>query len=145
MKILVLILMAGLLVAGCANYSHSENIGTDPQGNAVGTYSLSSQGGNGEFALIGGYGYGGSGDTSGGFGFGFPAIHTTPPQITPYSFARAIAMINYSKRLKMIRYDETGGIIEYDFEGAPIGRQSSAATTAGQGCMPSSFGHQPIQ
>src|SRR5208337_2435999 len=115
MKILVLILMAGLLVAGCANYNHSENIGTDPQGNAVGAYSLSSQGTNGEFALIGGYGYGGSGDSSGGFGFGFPAIHTAPPQITAYSFARAIAMINYSNRLKSIKYDEAGGILEYDF------------------------------
>jgi len=114
MKILVLILMAGFLVAGCASFNHSENIGTDPQGNAVGTYSLSSQGPYGEFR-------------------------------NAYSFARAIAMINYSKSLRTIRYDEAGGILEYDFNQAPIGRQSSAATTTGQGCMPSSFGHQPIQ
>ncbi len=139
MKILVLILMAGLLFAGCASYNHSENIGTDAHGNAVGTYSLSSNGRNGDFALIGGYGYGGSGDNGGGFGAGLPAVHTGPPQIDAYNFARAVAMINYSNRLTSIKYDESGGILEYDFGQGPIGRQSSAPG------MNQSFGHQTIQ
>lgn len=138
MKILVLTLMAVLLVAGCATYNHSENIGTDARGNAVGTYSLSSQGSNGNFSLIGGYGYGGSGEEGGGFGFGFPAFHSAPPQISAYSFARAIAMINYSNRLKTIRYDEAGGVLEYDFGQGPI-------ASSAQGGLNQSFGHQPVQ
>ncbi|MFZ0052679.1 MAG: hypothetical protein WAK96_12970, partial [Desulfobaccales bacterium] len=119
--------------------------GTDPHGNAVGAYSLSSQGSNGDFSLIGGYGYGGLGENGGGFGFGFPAIHAAPPQITPYSFARAIAMINYSNRLRSIKYDEAGGILEYDFEKGPIGRQSSASTTTGGAGQAQSFGHRPVE
>lgn len=139
MKILILILMAGLLVAGCATYNHSENIGTDAHGNAVGTYSLSSQGSNGDFSIIGGYGYGGSGASAGGFGAGFPAVHSAPPQINAYSFARAIAMINYSNRLRTIKYDESGGILEYDFGQGPIGG------SAGESSLNQSFGHQPVQ
>jgi hypothetical protein len=140
MKILVLVLMAGLLVAGCASYDHSENIGTNAQGNAVGTYSLSNHGTNGDFLIAG---LGGSGN--GGGGGGALAIRSYPPDINAYNFARAIAMINYSNRLRTIRYDETGGVLEYDFGQGAIGRQSAAPLSSGQGGPSESFGHQPIE
>jgi hypothetical protein len=145
MKIMGLFLMLALLAAGCATYQHSEYIDTDQlNGYASGKYSNSSSGRSGTFAIAGGGGGLGSGGAS-GFGAGALTINSAPPQITPYNFARAVAMINYSKKLKSVKYDETGGIIEYEFDQTPSYRRSSAPAVSSQSRLPSSFGYQPVE
>lgn len=143
MKILGLILVLGLLASGCATYHHSEYIDTDQQGLASGKYSNSSSGPSGSFALAGAGGGVGSGG-GGGLGFGAIAVSSSPPPVTPYNFARSVAMINYSKKLKSIKYDEDGGIVEYEFDNQPLPRRSSNPIV-GRSNLPASFGHQPIE
>jgi hypothetical protein len=145
MKILGLILMVVLLLAGCATYQHSEYIDTDQlNGYASGKYSNSSSGPSGTFSIAGGGGGLGSGGNS-GFGAGAMTINSSPPQITPYNFARAVAMINYSKKLKSVKYDEMGGIIEYEFDQTPLPGRSSRPAVSSQSRLPSSFGYQPVE
>ncbi len=148
MKILGLILVIGLLAFGCARatFNHSEMIDTDQQGYAGGRYASNSQGPTGA-VTIGASGAGAAGGGAGGGGFGAVALslETGPPKVTPYYFAKSIAMINYSRKLKSIKYDETGGIIEYEFERDPSAQRSSYRPVVGQTSLPSSFGHQPIE
>jgi hypothetical protein len=145
MKIMGPILLMVLLLAGCATYQHSEYIDTDQlNGYASGKYTNSSSGPSGTFAIAGGGGGIGTGGNS-GFGAGALTINSSPPQITPYNFARAVAMINYSKKLKSVKYDETGGIIEYEFDQAPLPGRSSSAAVSRQPRLPSSFGYQPVE
>ena len=145
MKILGLILVMGLLAAGCATYQHAEYIDTDQlQGYASGKYNLSSGGPSGSFAL-GGTGGGISSGGGAGFGAGAIAVSSGPPEINAYNFARSVAMINYSKKLKSIKYDETGGIIEYQFDQQPLPQRSGYHPTIGRANLPASFGHQPIE
>ncbi len=144
MKILVVVLATGLLFCGCATYNHSEYIDTDQLGGyASGKYTNNSGGLSGSFALAGS---GGSVSGSGGAGFGVGAlvVNSGPPNVSPYNFARAVAMINYSKQLKSIKYDEVGGIVEYNFEQQPLSKRSSYQAPA-QSSQPSSFGHQPVE
>jgi hypothetical protein len=145
MKILGLILAMGLLASGCATFQHSEFIDTDQlQGYASGRYNSSSSGPSGSFILGGA---GGGGSVGGGAGFGGGAISVTsgPPEVSPYNFARSVAMINYSKKLKSIKYDVTGGIVEYEFDHQPLPKKTSYQPTIGRSHLPASFGHQPIE
>jgi hypothetical protein len=145
MKILGLILTVGLLVSGCATYQHSEYIDTDQlQGYASGRYNLNSSGASGSF-VMGGAGGGGNLGGGGGFGGGAFSVTSGPPEITPYNFAKSVAMINYSKKLKSIKYDETGGIVEYQFDHDLLPRKTSYQPTVGRSSLPASFGHQPIE
>jgi len=146
MRIMGLSLMLVLLFCGCASFQHSEYIDTDQlDGNASGKYTLNSSGPSGTFAIAGGGGGGiGSGGNS-GFGAGALTVNSSPPAITPYNFARAVAMINYSKKLKSVKYDETGGIIEYEFDQKPLPRRSAYPAVSSQSKLPSSFGYQPVE
>jgi hypothetical protein len=145
MKIWGLILTMVLLFAGCATYNHSEYIDTDQlNGYASGKYTNSSSGPSGTFSIAGGGGGLGSGGNS-AFGLGALTINSSPPQVTPYNFARAVAMINYSKKLKSVKYDETGGIIEYEFDQTPLPGRSGQPAVSKQSKLPSSFGYQPVQ
>lgn len=145
MKNLGLILILLLLFSGCATFQHSEYIDTDQlAGYASGKYSLNTRGPNGSFAL-GGTGGGIGGGGGAGFGAGAIAVTSGPPEVTPYNFARAVAMINYSKKLKSIKYDETGGIVEYEFDHQPLPTRSSSQPTISRSKLPASFGHQPIE
>jgi len=145
MKILGLILMMVLLFAGCATFNHSEYIDTDQlDGYASGKYTNSSTGPSGTFSIAGG-GLGIGAGGSAGFGAGALTINSGPPQITPYNFARAMAMINYSKKLKSVKYDETGGIIEYEFDQKPLPKRSDYPAVSRQPKLPSSFGYQPVE
>jgi hypothetical protein len=144
MKILSLILAAGLLFSGCATYKHSEYIDTDQlEGYASGKYSNSSGGPSGSFVIAGSGGAVGGG--SSGFGLGAIAVNSGPPGITPYSFARAVTMINYSKKLKSIKYDEAGGIVEYEFNHQALPKRTSYLAPGNQSGLPPSFGHQPVE
>jgi len=147
MKILGLILVMGLLAFGCAaraTFNHSEMIDTDQQGYAGGRYASNSQGPTGN-VMIAGSGLGTGTAGVGGFGALAVSLETGPPKVTPYYFAKSIAMINYSRKLKSIKYDETGGIIEYEFERDLSAQRTSYRPVAGQTSLPSSFGHQPIE
>jgi hypothetical protein len=144
MKILGLILMVVLLLAGCATFQQSELISTDQQGLAAGRYSLDSQGPTGKILISGtgaGWGHAGNG------GFGGAAIlgETGPPKGNALNFARAVAMINYSKKLKSVKYDEMGGIIEYEFDQKPLPKRSGYPAVSSQPRLPSSFGYQPVE
>ncbi len=139
-----LLVMLVLLFAGCATYQHSEYIDTDQlDGYASGKYTNNSSGPSGTFVIGGGGGAGSGGNA--GFGVGALSVTSGPPPVTPYNFARAVAMINYSKKLKSVKYDETGGIIEYEFDQKPLPRRSEAPAAASQSRLPASFGYQPIQ
>lgn len=145
MKIMGLLVMMVLLFAGCASFQHTEYIDTDQlDGYASGKYSNSSSGPSGTVAFAGGGGGAGSGGNA-GFGAGALSVTSGPPPITPYNFARAVAMINYSKKLKSVKYDETGGIVEYEFDQKPLPRRSDYPAASSQSRLPSSFGYQPIQ
>lgn len=142
MKIVGLMVVAALLLTGCATFQRSEVIETDKlDGYASGNYRDNSSGQTGEFALAG------SGAASGGnFGFGAigTIIKTGPPASGAYQFARSIAMINYSKKLKSIKYDETGRIIEYEFDQRPLSRNT--VYPPAQSSLPQqSFGYQPVE
>ena len=118
MKIVGLMVVVALLLAGCASFQRSQVIETDKlDGYASGNYRDDSSGRTGEFALAGS-------EPASGSAFGFGAlgtiIKTGPPPSGAYDFAKAIAMINYSKKLKSIKYDETGRIIEYEFDQRPL-------------------------
>jgi len=145
MKILGLILTMILLFSGCATYQHSEYIDTDQlEGYASGKYTNSSSGPSGSFTIAGGGGgFGASGNA--GFGAGAISVNSGPPAVTPYNFARSVAMINYSKKLKSVKYDETGGIIEYEFDQKPLPRRSDYPAVSSQRRLPSSFGYQPVE
>jgi hypothetical protein len=144
MRILGVILVMGLLASGCANFKHSEFIGTDPQGFATGNYSLNSDGPTGSVLVAGtGAGFGGGG--IGGFGGLAVMGETGPPKGNAVNFAKSVAIINYSKKLKSIKYDETGGVIDYEFEQQPLQRTSSKQPPAMRSSLPASFGHQPIE
>lgn len=139
MKIVGLMVVAALLLAGCATFQRSEVIETDKlDGYASGNYRDNSGGNTGEFGLAGG------GGAAGGAGALGMSIKTGPPNSGAYQFARAVAMINYSKKLKSIKYDETGRILEYEFDQRPLSRSTvypPAQSTAPQ----QSFGYQPVQ
>ena len=143
MKMVGLLLVIILPLAGCASFQNSAAITTDAAGFAVGQYNSSSSGPNGSFSIAGGGG-GGSSGGGGGFGMGAMSINTGPPPSEAYAFARSVATINYSTRLKSIKYDEAGGIIEYEFGPGPLSMKSSYPPAASSK-MPSSFGHQPIE
>jgi len=143
MKTLGLILMMGLLMAGCATFNHSEYIDADQPGCATGKYVNNSSGPNGSF-IFAGAGAGWGGGAAGGFGAGALAVTTGPPNINACNFARSMAMINYSKRLKSVKYDEFGGVIEYEFE-QPLTKKSGYSPSISQPNLPPSFGHQPIE
>jgi hypothetical protein len=141
MKIVGLMVVAALLLAGCASFQRSEVIETDKlDGYASGNYRDNSGGRTGEFAIAGG-GAGGSSAVGGG-AIGM-AFKTGPPNSGAYQFARSIAMINYSKKIKSIKYDETGRIIEYEFDQRPL-TQASVYPPA-QSAPQKSFGYQPVQ
>jgi len=155
MRILGLVLVLGLLGAGCATFQHSETLDVDQQGVILGKYASNSQGRTGN-VLLSGTGAGweagagtrfGGGPASGAFGGAALYGETGPPKVSPINFARSIAMINYSKKLKSIKYDEMGGIIEYEFDSQsqPSPKRSSYQPTVGRSNLPSSFGHQPIE
>ncbi len=143
MKIVGLMVVAALLLAGCATFQRSEVIETDKlDGYASGNYRDNSGGRTGEFSLAGG-GAGGGASAVGGGALGM-TIKTGPPNSGAYQFARAVAMINYSKKLKSITYDQTGRIIEYEFDQRPLSRAAvypPPQTTGSQ----QSFGYQPVQ
>jgi hypothetical protein len=148
MKILGLILVTGLLASGCANFKHSEVVDTDQQGYATGRYASHSEGRTGSVM----FGASGAGSAAGisnyGFGFGALAlsVETGPPPVTPYYFAKSIAMINYSRNLKSIKYDQLGGIVEYQFYQRPSGgERNSPNPQINQSKLPASFGHKPIE
>jgi hypothetical protein len=142
MKIVGLMVVAALLLSGCATFQRSEVIDTDKlDGYASGNYQDHSSGRTGEFALAGG-GAGGGASAAGGGALGM-TIKTGPPNSGAYQFARSIAMINYSKKIKSIKYDETGRIIEYEFEPRPL-TQASVYPPA-QSAPQKSFGYQPVQ
>ena len=145
MKIMAVIVVAALVLPGCARFQRSEAIDTDKLGGyASGTYSDRSSGHTGKVTL-GGSGYG-AGAASAGFGAGWICGETGPPPSGAYDFARAVAMINYSKKLKSIKYDECGGIIAYEFEQMPISFTKTIQQGPGtQRRLPSSFGHQPVE
>ncbi len=143
MKIVGLMVVAALLLAGCATFQRSEVIETDKlDGYASGNYRDNSGGRTGVFGLAAGGGGGGSA-TSGAGGLAM-TIRTGPPNSGAYQFARSIAMINYSKKLKSIKYDETGRIIEYEFDQRLLSRNT--AYPPAQSALPQqSFGYQPVQ
>lgn len=144
MKIVGLMVVAALLLAGCATFQRSEVIETDKlDGYASGNYRDNSNGPVGEFAAAGGGGgWGGGGP--GGVGSAGMAVRTGPPTSGAYQFARSIAMINYSKKLKSIKYDETGRIIEYEFDQRPLSRNT--VYPPAQSALPQqSFGYQPVE
>jgi hypothetical protein len=144
MKIVGLIVVAVLLLSGCATFQRSEVIDTDKlEGYAAGTYRDTSSGPNGVFGLTA-TGGGISGSGAGGLGSGAMAVKTGPPPSGAYQFARAVAMINYSKKLKSVKYDETGRIVEYEFDQRPIGQSASYQPPA-QSALPKSFGYQPVE
>jgi hypothetical protein len=142
MKIVGLMVVTALLLAGCATFQRSEVIETDKlDGYASGNYRDNSGGRTGEFALAGG-GAGGGATAAGGGALGM-TIKTGPPNSGAYQFARSIAMINYSKKLKSIKYDETGRIIEYEFDQRPLSRNTGYSPA--QPAPNQSFGYQPVQ
>lgn len=142
MKVLSLILAAGLLLSGCASFQRSEVIETDKlDGYASGEYRDNSGGPTGTISAAGG------GGASAGWGMGAIALKTGPPPSGADKFAKAIAMINYSKKLKSIKYDEAGGIVSYEFDHQqPLSMQSSKLTPpARQATLPPAFGYQPVE
>ncbi len=140
MKIVGLMVVAALLLAGCASFQRSQVIETDKlDGYASGNYRDDSSGRTGEFSIAGG-GAGGGASAVGGGALGM-SIKTGPPNSGAYQFARAVSMINYSKKLKSIKYDETGRIIEYEFDQRPL----SQATVYPPAQPQKSFGYQPVQ
>jgi hypothetical protein len=143
MKIVGLMVVAALLLAGCASFQRAEVIETDKlDGYASGNYRDNSSGRTGEFGLAGG-GAGGGASAAGGGALGM-VIKTGPPNSGAYQFARAVAMINYSKKIKAIRYDETGRIIDYEFDQRPLSR--ATVYPPAQSRVPQqSFGYQPVQ
>jgi len=145
MKIMAIIVVAALVLPGCAHFNRSEAIDTDKSGGfASGTYTDRSAGPTGT-VTAGGSAYGGAA-ASAGFGAGWIHGETGPPKSGAYDFARAIAMINYSKKLKSIKYDECGGVIAYEFEQLPVSSMTSTyQAPATQRRLPSSFGHQPVE
>ena len=144
MKTLGLILIMGLLMAGCATFNHSEYIDANQQGYATGKYVNNSSGNNGSVILTGtGAGWGGS-PGAGGLGVAGIAVSTGPPDVNACNFARSVAMINYSKRLRSVKYDEFGGVIEYEFD-RPHHRRSHAAKVVSKPKLPASFGYQPVE
>ncbi|RJR34017.1 MAG: hypothetical protein C4567_16180 [Deltaproteobacteria bacterium] len=155
MKILCLMLVAGLLAAGCATFHHTESIDTDQHGVIYGKYNSDSSGRTGSIFLSGvGAGWEtaaasrlvSGNPASGALGGAAIYAETGPPKVSPVNFARSIAMINYSKKLKSIKYDEFGGIVEYQFDGqAQPTKKGSFHQTYGKSNVPRSFGHQPIE
>ena len=145
MKIMAIIVVAALVLPGCARFQRSEAIDTDKLGGfASGTYSDKSSGHNGK-VTIGGSAYGGAA-ASAGFGAGWIHGETGPPKSGAYDFARAVAMINYSKKLKSIKYDEYGGVIDYEFEAQPVSSlKPTPQTPETKPQRRSSFGHQPVE
>jgi hypothetical protein len=145
MKIMAVIVVAALVLPGCARFQRSEAIDTDKLGGyASGTYSDRSSGHTGK-VTIGGSAYG-AGGAGAGFGAGWICGETGPPKSGSYDFARAIAMINYSKKLKSIKYDEIGGVIDYEFETMPVSSLKTAQPGPGaKPKLPPSFGHQPVE
>ncbi len=138
MKIVGLVVVAALLLAGCASFHRAEVIETDKlDGYASGNYRDNSDGPTGELGLAGG------GAGGGGAGAGSLFIKTGPPPSGAYQFAKAIAMINYSKKLKSIKYDETGRIIEYEFDQRPLSQNT--VYPPAQSAPNQSFGYQPVQ
>jgi hypothetical protein len=144
MKIVGLMVVAALLLAGCATFHRSEVIETDKlDGYASGNYRDNSGGPTGEFGLAGGGG-GWNVGGAGGLGTAAMTIKTGPPNSGAYQFARAVAMINYSKKLKSVKYDETGRIIEYEFDQRPLSRNT--VYPPAQSALPQqSFGYQPVE
>ncbi|MCL4503360.1 MAG: hypothetical protein M1438_16165 [Deltaproteobacteria bacterium] len=143
MKIVGLMVVTALLLAGCATFQRSEVIETDKlDGYASGNYRDNSGGNNGVFGIAGGGG-GWSGGGAGGVGSAGMFVKTGPPNSGAYQFARAIAMINYSKKLKAIRYDQTGRIIDYEFDQRPLSQ--ATVYPPAQRTVPQSFGYQPVQ
>ena len=145
MKIMAVIVVAALVLPGCARFQRNEAIDTDKLGGyASGTYSDRSSGRTGKVA-IGGSGYGAA---AGGAGFGMAWIcsETGPPPSGAYDFAKSIAMINYSKKLKSIKYDEFGGVIDYEFEQQPLSYvKTTPLEPQPKQQRRSSFGHQPVE
>ena len=128
MKIVGLMVVAALLLAGCATFQRSEVIETDKlDGYASGNYRDNSGGRTGEFGIAGGGGWL-DGLGVGGLGAAGMVIKTGPPNSGAYQFARAVSMINYSKKLKSIKYDETGRIIEYEFDQRPLSQAYGLST-----------------
>jgi hypothetical protein len=145
MKIMAVIVVAALVLPGCARFHRSEVIDTDKLGGyASGTYSDRSSGQTGRVAL-GGSGYG-AGAAGAGFGAAWICGETGPPKSGAYDFARAVAMINYSKKLKSIKYDEYGGVIDYEFEQQPVSYlKTTPPASETKLKRRSSFGHQPVE
>ncbi len=142
MKIVGLMVVAALLLAGCASFQRAEVIETDKlDGYASGNYRDNSSGKTGTFDMVAGGG-GGAGAAAGAGALSMN-IRTGPPPSGAYQFARAIAMINYSKKLKSIRYDQTGRIIDYEFDQRPLSQATVYPPT--QRTVPQSFGYQPVQ
>jgi len=148
MKILALLMVGFLGLAGCATVERSVTIDTDQlEGYAAGHYKDSRYGQVGEwgFWVLGGYNADDSASGARPLWFWPWGASMSKREPDPRNFATAIAKINYSKKIKSIKYDESGGIIEYEFEHKPLVSKSEYQPTKRQPNLPSSFGRQPIE